>query len=118
MKIGWLFQVMFYNLHNGNKRTPLRVMNAVEIYERCKSRELITSFNRNGLCISYASMKRHCQVCYLSLICHFQVTSREAHLPSPHSVTLIIPIRTHCLVNQVPMSPLSLYSKKFLSRKK
>ena len=34
-------------------------MNAVEIYERCKSKELITSFNRSGLCISYKSMKRH-----------------------------------------------------------
>ena len=50
---------MFYNLHNGNKRTPRHVMNAVEIYERCNSRELITSFNRSGLCISYASMKKH-----------------------------------------------------------
>ena len=56
MKIGSLFQIMFYNLHNGNKRTPLDVMNVVEIYQQCKSRELITSFNRSGLCISYASM--------------------------------------------------------------
>ena len=60
MRIGSLFQIMFYNLHNGNKRTPLRVMNAVEINERSKSRELIISFNRKGLWISYASMKRHC----------------------------------------------------------
>ena len=56
MKIGSLFQIIFYNLHNGNKRTPLDVMNVVEIYQQCKSRELITSFNRSGLCISYASM--------------------------------------------------------------
>ena len=34
-------------------------MNAVEKYERCKSREFITSFNRSGLCISYANMKKH-----------------------------------------------------------
>ena len=59
MKIGSPFQIMFYNLHNGNKRTPLHLMNVVEIYERCKSRELINSFNRSGLCISYASMKKH-----------------------------------------------------------
>ena len=50
---------MFYNLHNGNKQTPLHVMNLVEIYERCKSREFITSFNGSGLCISYVSMKKH-----------------------------------------------------------
>ena len=34
-------------------------MNAVEIYEKCKSRELITSFNKSGICISYGSMKKH-----------------------------------------------------------
>ena len=34
-------------------------MNAVEIYQRCKSRECITSFNRRGLCMSYASIKKH-----------------------------------------------------------
>ena len=59
MKIGSLFQVTFYNMHNGYKRTPLHIMNSVEIYERCKSKELITSFNRSGLCISYTSMKNH-----------------------------------------------------------
>ena len=50
---------MLFNLHNGRKRTPLHLMNSVEIYEKCKSRELITSFNKSGLCISYASMKKH-----------------------------------------------------------
>ena len=34
-------------------------MNACKIYEKCKSKELITSFNQGGLCISYNSMKRH-----------------------------------------------------------
>ena len=34
-------------------------MNAVQIYEKCKSKELMTSFNRSGMCISYASMKNH-----------------------------------------------------------
>lgn len=34
-------------------------MNASEIYEKCRSKELITSFNRSGLCISYKTMKKH-----------------------------------------------------------
>ena len=39
MEIGSQFRiVMFYKLQNGNKRTPFYVMNAVETYERCKSR--------------------------------------------------------------------------------
>ena len=34
-------------------------MNALAIYERCKSRELITSFNKQSCSISYNTMKRH-----------------------------------------------------------
>ena len=34
-------------------------MSACEIYEKCKSKELITLFNQSGLCISYHIMKRH-----------------------------------------------------------
>ena len=56
-----IFQVLFYNMHKGKKQTPLHIMTAAEIYEKCKSRELITSFNRSGLCISYNAMKRHRQ---------------------------------------------------------
>ena len=37
----------------------LHVMNVVETYERCKSKKLITSFNRSGLCITYANMKKY-----------------------------------------------------------
>ena len=59
MKIRPLFQIIFYNFHNDDKQTPLHVINLVEICERCKSREFITSLNGSGLCISYASMKKH-----------------------------------------------------------
>ena len=34
-------------------------MNAVEIYEKCMSSEIITSFNKSEICISYGSMKKH-----------------------------------------------------------
>ena len=34
-------------------------MSAVDIYHCCISRELITAFNRSGLCISYKAMKEH-----------------------------------------------------------
>ena len=58
-KLGSIFQIKYYNLHSGTKKTPLHIMNAVELYEKCKSRELITSFNKSGICISYGSMKKH-----------------------------------------------------------
>ena len=54
-----LFQLIYYNIHNGKKETPLHIMNSSAIYKKCKSRELLTSFNRLGLCTSYKETKRH-----------------------------------------------------------
>ena len=41
------------------KKIPLHLMNAIEIYEKCKIRELITSFNGRSLCVSYRTIKKH-----------------------------------------------------------
>ena len=118
MKIGSLFQIMFYNLRSGNKRTPLHVMNAAEIYERCKSRELITSFNRSGLCISYASMKKHRNdLAKLAII-----SSSESGLPLPsHFSPSVFTISAFDNFDHTDKNTLSGKSgsfKKFLSRKK
>ena len=52
------FQFMFYNVHQGHKRTPFHVMNSVAIHDTCKSKTLISSFNKFGLCISYDELMR------------------------------------------------------------
>ena len=57
-KINSLFQIMFYMLHNGCKKTPLHIMNSEAIYDACKSATLITSFNHFGLCTSYDELMR------------------------------------------------------------
>ena len=59
LKIKSLFQLIYYNIHNGKKKTPLHIMNSSAIYEKCKSRELLASFNRLGLCTSYKKTKLH-----------------------------------------------------------
>ena len=48
-KIRVLHQIMYFNVHNGTKRTPLHILNAQSIHDKCKSKELITSFNHYGL---------------------------------------------------------------------
>ena len=53
-----LLHIMYYNIYHGRKKAPLNVMNIHAIDEICKSRDLITSFNRLGLCESYNSFKR------------------------------------------------------------
>ena len=50
---------MYYNLNDRRKKTILHVMNVSTIYEKCKSCELITSFNGAGLCVSYKKIKKH-----------------------------------------------------------
>ena len=57
-KLKALYEIMYYNVHNGRRRTPLHLMAAHNIYEKYKSRELITSFNGIGVCISYNEIQR------------------------------------------------------------
>ena len=59
LKIKSLFQLIYYNIHNGKKKTPLHIMNSKAIYQKCKSRELLTSFNLLGLCTSRKETKLH-----------------------------------------------------------
>ena len=58
VKIFSVFQIMYYTLHNGRKKTPLQIMAGHSIYETCKSRELLTSFNRIAASISYNEVRR------------------------------------------------------------
>lgn len=54
-----IFQILYYQVHKGKKNTPLHILNEAEIYDKCKSKEVITSFNRYGGSVSYNSMKGH-----------------------------------------------------------
>ena len=60
IRIGSLFQIMFYSIHNDYHRTPVFIMNAVEVYEKCKTLELVISFNESGICLCYSTMKSNC----------------------------------------------------------
>ena len=58
-KMRALHQIMYFNVHNGSKRTPLHILNAQSIHDKCKSKELITSLNHYGLAISYNELQRY-----------------------------------------------------------
>lgn len=53
-----LFQIIYYEMFHGQRKTPLHMMTAHSIYDKCKSKELITSFNRLGLSTSYTDLAR------------------------------------------------------------
>ena len=54
LKIKYLFQIRFYHVTHVRKKTPLHLITA-----HCKSRELITAFNKQSCCVSYNVMKLH-----------------------------------------------------------
>ena len=58
-KILSLFQIMYYILYNGRRRTPMHLMNAQAIYETSKNSTVIKSLNHLGLCMSYDEILRH-----------------------------------------------------------
>ena len=53
-----LFQTLFYSVHRGKEKSPLHVMLAHLIYDKTKSKTLITSLNKLGYCISYSEYRR------------------------------------------------------------
>ena len=57
MKVKSLFQIMYYHATHDRHKTPMHVMNAHTIYEKCRSKKLITTFNKQCMCINYKSMK-------------------------------------------------------------
>ena len=73
-----LYQIIFYILNNGRKRTPLHMMNSEAIYNACRSKTLIYSFNRFGLSISYDELLR-----YHSDMASFVVEASRNQIPLP-----------------------------------
>ena len=58
-KIMAMYQIMFYIVNNGEKKTPLHVINAEMIHDTCRSKILITGFNHLGLCMSHPELLRY-----------------------------------------------------------
>ena len=48
MKIKSLYQILYYNLLGGKKKAPLHLFIGHSVYEKCKSREVLTSLNKAG----------------------------------------------------------------------
>ena len=65
------------------KNSPL--MDAIKVYEKQKSHEVIVSFNRSGLCVSYRTMKKH-----LEDLAELAISKSEQHVvPLPINVSKV-----------------------------
>ena len=80
LKANSLFQCMFYMANNGRKKVPMHVMLAHAIYDKSKSRELITSCNNLGFCVSYPELLKLRALFGFYIICRY--ISEDIPLPS------------------------------------
>ena len=49
IKLMPLLQIMYYNIHHSEKKTPLHVIDSHAIYVTSKGRDLITSFKQKNI---------------------------------------------------------------------
>ena len=80
MKIKSLYQISYYNLHSGKEKTPLHLFSVDSVYEKCKSREILTSLNKVKVSVSYNEVQRARN--YLVRFTYFQRTNEGVPIPS------------------------------------
>ena len=73
-----IFQIFFYCLNNGRKRTPMHVMLGEIIHSTCRSSSVMTILNRFGLCISYDELRR-----YHTDMAKYTIESSKCDVPLP-----------------------------------
>ena len=66
-------------VNNGKKKSPLQVMVGHAVYDKCKSKELIESFNHGSMSISYDEVRR-----LRSLLAGYVISkSKNGQIPIP-----------------------------------
>jgi len=73
-----LFQILYFIVHSGRRRTPLHILCAEGIHATCKSKTLISELNHLGICVSYDEVLRY-QNDLAELVCE---AGEEVPLPS------------------------------------
>ena len=77
-KVLAVYQIMFFILNNGRKRTQLHMMNTESIHSVCRSKTLISSLNKFGLVITYDELMR-----YHSDMASYVTEISRNHVPFP-----------------------------------
>ena len=90
-QLNCLFQIMYYQMFNGARKTPLHVSFGQYQYSKSRSREILTVANRIGVSSSYNDVRRsRCLLASYAIeksagkeISNFPVTSYKIHSPRP-----------------------------------
>ena len=78
MKLSALHQILYYQIHNGRQMTPLHLMTGHYIYDKTKSRSVITQINRIGACVSYNTVRK-----YREQLANYTVKAGSSNVPIP-----------------------------------
>ena len=79
MKIISLYQILYYNSHDRKEKTQLHLFIAHIGYEKCKSREVLTSLNKVGVSVGYNEVQKARN----DLACFTYFRSKNAGFPIP-----------------------------------
>ncbi len=77
-KLKAVYQIIYYIVNNGRKRTPFHILLAEGLHATCKSFTLLTALSHCGLCISYNELTR-----IMNAIANFIVESNKGPIPLP-----------------------------------
>lgn len=83
-QLNCLFQIMYYQLFHGTKKTPLTTSFGQYQYGKSRSREILTVANRMGVSSSYNSIRRARQL----LAAYAVAKSNENEVPVPSTFTV------------------------------
>ena len=80
-KIMVFFQILFYDVNNGEKKMPLQMLVAEMICDACRSKTVVTACNHWGLSISYSELLRY-RTDMASYVLSNQIDDTDVPLPS------------------------------------
>ena len=81
-KCDTIFQIIYYLVHNGKKKTPFHLSLCESIHDTCRSKELITIMNILDLCMSYDELDR----IDIGLATQSIESARENRVPVPENI--------------------------------
>ena len=73
-----VFQILYYIMFNGRKKTPLQTLLGQTVHDVCKSKTLISRLNHLGISVSYDEVFRH-----QTYLTNYTINTSSAVLPLP-----------------------------------
>lgn len=78
LKVVSLYQIIYYIMKKGTKKTPLHILNGIAVHDTCRGKSLINSLNRIGVSVGYVEVMR-----IRNDLAEYVLECGEQHVPLP-----------------------------------